>query len=354
MKNLLLSLCCFLMLNVVFAQNSSSEPAFNANYQVTFEANWSASTHPTDFPSNNPHFSGLVGTTHGQGTHIFQMGELATSGIKQMAETGAKSLLINEVNSLINNQLAENLLSGGGIEQSPGSVNLQFSISQKQPLVSLVSMIAPSPDWFVGVNGLNLRQNGQWVEEISVDLLPYDAGTDNGSTYNSSNSSTNPAAPISLINQAPLNNNVPLGRFVFNLLSTDGLFVFEGKHSGLYYDQNRSGEGANLTVSQVGDRHFIILNMYTFRNGQQMWLIGTADFQAGDESVTMEIFRTEGTSFGMDFNTNDIQTTSWGTAILSIPSCDHLNIDFTGTEITNETISLEYSRLAGIQGLVCE
>jgi hypothetical protein len=246
------------------------------------------------------------------------------------------------------------LLSGGGIGLSPSSVNLQFNISQEYPLISLVSMIAPSPDWFVGVDGLNLRENGQWLEQLSVDLLPYDAGTDSGSSYNSSNSPSNPFAPIDIINHTPLENNVPLGRFVFTLLSTNGLFPFEGKHSGLYFDQNRSGEGANLTISQVGDRRFVILNMYTYRNGQQMWLIGNADFQSGDESITMEIFRTEGTGFGMDFNSNEIQNVNWGTATLTIPSCDHLNIEFTGSELTSETVSLEYSRLAGVQGLSCE
>lgn len=42
----------------------------------------------------------------------------------------------------------------------------------------------PSPDWVVGVSGLNLCQKDcSWVENKVVDLFPYDAGTDNGISY---------------------------------------------------------------------------------------------------------------------------------------------------------------------------
>jgi len=68
----------------------------------------------------------------------------------------------------------------------------------------------------------------------------------------------------------------------------------------------------------------------------------------------MDIFRTEGTGFGIDFNSNDVDLISWGTASLTLPSCDHLNIDFTGTENDEEIGTLNYSRLAGVQGMTCE
>lgn len=42
----------------------------------------------------------------------------------------------------------------------------------------------PSPDWIVGVSGLNLcLPNCSWTPSKVVDLYPYDAGTDNGITY---------------------------------------------------------------------------------------------------------------------------------------------------------------------------
>lgn len=50
----------------------------------------------------------------------------------------------------------------------------------------------PSPDWFVGIDSLNLCEGDHWMEEISIDLYPYDAGTDSGFTFSSPNFATIP------------------------------------------------------------------------------------------------------------------------------------------------------------------
>jgi hypothetical protein len=47
-------------------------------------------------------------------------------------------------------------------------------------------MIAPSPDWFAGVAGVNLMENGKFVAEKTVDLMAYDSGGDAGVTYTAS------------------------------------------------------------------------------------------------------------------------------------------------------------------------
>ena len=45
-------------------------------------------------------------------------------------------------------------------------------------------MIDPSPDWIVGVSGLELcLENCTWVEHKVLNLYPWDAGTDSGPTY---------------------------------------------------------------------------------------------------------------------------------------------------------------------------
>jgi hypothetical protein len=83
-------------------------------------------------------------------------------------------------------------------------------------------MIAPSPDWFVGVYGLNLIRNGDWVNEMTVDLYPYDAGTDSGVDYVSPNLNSMPAEPIARITGAPLLNGdsvPPLGTFSFQRIN---------------------------------------------------------------------------------------------------------------------------------------
>jgi hypothetical protein len=214
------------------------DQALQARYKVTFQADWSRQNHPTDFP-NNPHFSGLIGGTHQTGFHFWEIGALASNGMESMSETGSKSLLTQEVNAAISAGDAEFLLSGSGTN-SPGSVSMNFDISSDFAAVTLVSMIAPSPDWFVGVDGLELFQNGRWLDQVVVDLAAYDSGTDSGTTYTSSNSNTNPADPIFEINGYPF-HNVSLGTFTFEKLEADDL--------ALCVDPLVAGSNANFDLS---------------------------------------------------------------------------------------------------------
>ena len=187
------------------------------NYEVIFDATWSEETHPSGFPPS-PHFSGLIGATHNHETILWEPGGISSPGMESMAETGSKSPLTTEIEEAINFGAAQFLLSGGGISLSPGSVTLEFEISEEYPMVSVVSMIAPSPDWFVGVDSLVLCDELGWAEEVVVDLLPWDAGTDSGLFYTSLNSDTNPQEPIALLSGAIFEQNgelIPFGTFTF-------------------------------------------------------------------------------------------------------------------------------------------
>jgi hypothetical protein len=192
-----------------------------AAYRVTFESTWSAETHPEGFPSN-PHFSGLIGAIHSDAAALWATGELASDGIEDMAETGSKAALRAEVEALVPDGHALTVLDGGGIGLSPGSVTLDVEVTEDFSLLSLVSMLAPSPDWFVGVAGLDLREGGQWVDQREVSLYVYDAGTDSGPTYTSPDEDTVPPEPIARIETAPFlidGDVAPVGTFTFTLLS---------------------------------------------------------------------------------------------------------------------------------------
>lgn len=166
-----------------------------ATYELVFEATWSEDTHPTDFPPD-PHFSGLIGAVHSVDSSIWMPSQLASAGMKNMAETGGKSPLDTEIEDLIDRGMARELISGSGINPSPGQTSVTFTVNDEHPLVSVVTMIAPSPDWFVGVAQLDLRDQTDWSEQITVEMLPWDAGTDDGLTYASENAPTSEHMPI--------------------------------------------------------------------------------------------------------------------------------------------------------------
>ena len=85
-------------------------------------------------------------------------------------------------------------------------------------------MVAPSPDWFVGVHGLNmLDSNGQFMQSTTVDLAVYDAGTDSGLQYASANQDTQPRETIALVNSDGADSDLvdgqpAAGQFIFELL----------------------------------------------------------------------------------------------------------------------------------------
>jgi spondin N len=203
------------------AATPTPPPAATARYRVTFDATWSAATHPTDIPGT-AHFSGLIGGTHGPAVSFWQDGGLATEGIRLMAERGRQSPLDLEVGAAIAAGTAQHVLVGDDVPRSPGSTSLEFDIGRDFPLVTLVTMVAPSPDWFVGVSGLSLIEGGAWVEEKAVFLHPYDAGTDSGATFTSADMATQPRDTIRRIDMGPLVEaaTVPhLGTFTFRRIS---------------------------------------------------------------------------------------------------------------------------------------
>jgi hypothetical protein len=191
--------------------------ATNARYAVRFDSRWSGSTHPVDFPSD-AHFSRLIGGNHNAAVVFWRDGQLASPGIRAMAERGRTTPLDTEIMAAITAGTAEAVFTGPDLDPSPGTATMEVSASQQFPLLTLVTMVAPSPDWFVGVAGLALFENGAWVTERRVDLQAWDAGTDSGATFTAADVVTSPFVPIFRILSAPLapgGVTSPLASFTF-------------------------------------------------------------------------------------------------------------------------------------------
>ncbi|MFD2784509.1 spondin domain-containing protein [Hymenobacter rubripertinctus] len=165
-----------------------------ALYRVTFEATWSAGTH-ADFPAG-AHFSAIIGASHRADGFLFRPGQLASLGIKDMAERGNNTRLRAEINALQSSGAAFRLLEGRGFD-SPGTVADTIRLDAAHPRLSLVTMIAPSPDWFVALEDENLLgPDGQWLAERRVPARAYDAGTDSGATFTAADQAMRPAEVI--------------------------------------------------------------------------------------------------------------------------------------------------------------
>ena len=149
-----------------------------ASYEVTFQATWSAATHPVDFPGN-PHFSGLIGAVHGDRVSFWAEGQTASAGIRSMAETGKKAPLDGEVAASIDAGTGGALLSGDGIGTSPGfssSSPLIPSLKARMPLPisPAILLIRPTPNSTITITRMMINSVGPKLGMIRL-LQIYDS-----------------------------------------------------------------------------------------------------------------------------------------------------------------------------------
>ena len=212
MKNLYFLITLFFFYSIsIFAQD--------ATYKIEFISNWSSVTHPTNYPSATAHWSPLIGTTHTNAAQFLQFGLVASPGVEQVAETGVTSIITTEINALIIGGLAYKIINGSGLSSGLGTITvINVDVVSSFPYISLLTMIAPSPDWIAQINNLKLTDVGDnWLTSISVGVYATDAGTDSGTTYDSVDVDTDPADFISsLENTLPFSGQF-VGTFVFTL-----------------------------------------------------------------------------------------------------------------------------------------
>ena len=138
----------------------ASDDLATARYKLTFESAWSELTHPVDFPASEPNiarFSPVAGLTHNESVRLFEEGDLATQGLINISQTGSRDPLDSELANIINRGDGQFYIeSATRVRPSPDTISTTFEISASHPLVSVTSMIAPSPDWIVALRDLNL------------------------------------------------------------------------------------------------------------------------------------------------------------------------------------------------------
>ena len=101
-----------------------------------------------------------------------------------------------------------NVYKTGMVSTPGGYSSTKIMVQNMYSMVSLITMIAPSPDWFVGVDSYDLCGMDGWKEKVTMDLLPWDAGTENGQTYSFNNAAT---MPVDVIMRIIPNSNSEIG-----------------------------------------------------------------------------------------------------------------------------------------------
>ena len=134
----------------------------------------------------------LIGASHNTRYSIFAIGRKPTRGLERLSEEGKHSPLNDEIQAAIDAGNALMKFETGGLKDWHDSMVTTVQVDPAHPLISVVNMIAPSPDWFTGAANVNMFENGGWVKRRTLTLSAYDSGGDDGTSYKSADRDTNP------------------------------------------------------------------------------------------------------------------------------------------------------------------
>ncbi|XP_037714862.1 spondin-1 [Drosophila subpulchrella] len=160
-----------------------------AKYEIVLERKWARNTHSKDFPAEawRTRLGEIIGASHSHNYRYWAYGGRASQGLKEMAEHGATRTLENEIRENTQNGEVRTIIKAPGIPYRLKSFGTTLANARLDPVhhqISLASKIDPSPDWILGVAGLELcLSNCTWLERKVLNLYPWDIGTDSGPSY---------------------------------------------------------------------------------------------------------------------------------------------------------------------------
>lgn len=164
-------------------------------YRVILHTYWTRDKFPKHFPDWKPpaQWSKLIGRSHNTTYILYRIGQLANPAVKSFAETG-KTEALDEQSQGGDGIFDE--FSAPAITSGSGRTETEFFVDGNHSHVSIVSRLVPSPDWFIGLDSFNLCVDGNWVDSVTVEVDPLDAGTNNGFTFTAPNWPTDPPGTI--------------------------------------------------------------------------------------------------------------------------------------------------------------
>lgn len=159
-----------------------------ATYSLTILGNFTEENHPYQYPGN-ARFSPMIVSVHSDQFTLWKEYGLPSDGVQAICKTGSTTTLRGELGRTKTG--IHSVITTGGWPAGNEIVKVGFTTNNDYSFVSLISKLAPSPDWIIGTSKLRLCRGNSWVNEHHMDLTAYDCGTDNGGSYTSQDPSEN-------------------------------------------------------------------------------------------------------------------------------------------------------------------
>lgn len=156
-----------------------------AVYNVTFTNFLTPENFGDVIPPTGLVFSPLAGVSHSNRISVLTIRGFASPEIEAIAENGNNAPLLELARTLRMERGVVRSVVGASGPTMPGmNTTLELVVNCKNPFISVVSMIAPSPDWIVQINNFDtVMPDGEFISEASGMLIAYDGGTDSGDMF---------------------------------------------------------------------------------------------------------------------------------------------------------------------------
>ncbi len=147
--------------------------------------------------------------------------------------------------------------------------------------------------------------------------------------------------------------------FISKLTSLSGLICGEqdqnnDKYNGLsgaWFDPTHDGEG--WILEYLGNNTFVIY-WFSYDNvGQQKWFFGVGTINEQGVIDFNDVKTTEGTSFGVQFNANDVIKQAWGSIELIVNNCNSITVNYESSISNYNQGQLDSVKLTSIDNMEC-
>ena len=153
---------CLAFTSSVFAEQSSRETTYSVSITNI---------------SKGVQFTPLLNVTHSRNVSLFEVGEVASQGLADIAEGGATEGLAAEVMSA--DQSAMTVATQGLL--NPGQTAELEIVGDRSQRFSMAAMLLPTNDAFVALNAVELPQRRR--SSVTYYATVYDAGSETNDEY---------------------------------------------------------------------------------------------------------------------------------------------------------------------------
>jgi len=177
-----------------FKLSRSCPPEQLVVYKLELETFWDEKIFTKQYPQWRPsaQWSKTIGYSHPSSVGMFSLGSTVDEGVRQFVEKGQTDIIDQQA---LNKTFLDVIMSPP-ITKGVGTSSTNIFLDGNNTKVSLITKIVPSPDWFIGLDSLDLCQDGNFIETVKKEVFPLDGGTDNGFTFTSPNWETIPRAEV--------------------------------------------------------------------------------------------------------------------------------------------------------------